>query len=503
MLQGRALSRSSPASALRTWSARSQPVRSLQPSPRHFSQAPTRSTLSRSVLGAPSRQIFSAGPRAAIGATALGVFAQRSGASRNLSLWPFSSKQQSPAEPQSAAPTTSTEASAPPTYTESSPKGSSLDTYNATPTPEVSAASPSYPVDASTTQYSLDSLNDVDMTPILDIPEQIGYLKNLGLDFGWGPTACCEWALEHIYIYTGMPWWAAIATMAVVWRAAIFYPTILGSKHAARAQLLHARPDFIKAKAEFDEAAWRTKDRVAMMRARSTMKVLQKEADTNMLMPFISFLTVPFSYGMFRLFRGMAAIPVPSLETGGLAWFTDLSVYDPYYILPMASIGLTVVLFQQTQAANIVKNPLMENIQMGMKYILPPMMFLCTAWLPAGIQWFFLVFSAGALVQSAATINAGFRRWADLPPLSSRNQGPLSPGNLSGATWQAPSPAPAQKPKAEAKDTGFSSMLGVNKQKEEWTKAQAYEERRAAEEEEKAYRRMEDIRRRRAEKERR
>lgn len=43
-------------------------------------------------------------------------------------------------------------------------------------------------------------------------------------------------------------------------------------------------------------------------------------------------------------------------------------------------------------------------------------------------------------------------------------------------------------------------LLGVDKQKEEWKKAQAYEERRAAEEKEKAFRRMEDLRRKQAEK---
>lgn len=143
-----------------------------------------------------------------------------------------------------------------------------------------------------------------------------------------------------------MPWWATLATVAVAWRVAIFLPTLSASKHSAIAQQLHSRPDFIKAKAEFEEAAWRTKDRVAMMRARNRMNIMKKESGASMLIPFFGFLTIPFSYGMFRLFRAMAAIPVPSLETGGLAWFTDLTVHDPYYILPAASIAITVLMFQ-------------------------------------------------------------------------------------------------------------------------------------------------------------
>lgn len=295
-----------------------------------------------------------------------------------------------------------------------------------------------------------------------------------------------------------MPWWATLATVAVAWRVAIFLPTLSASKHSAIAQQLHSRPDFIKAKAEFEEAAWRTKDRVAMMRARNRMNIMKKESGASMLIPFFGFLTIPFSYGMFRLFRAMAAIPVPSLETGGLAWFTDLTVHDPYYILPAASIAITVLMFQQTQAANVARNEMTENIQKGMKYVLPPAMFLCTAWLPAGIQWFFLVFSAGAVAQTSVTLQPGVRRWAGLPPLPSKGQAPFPSTGSGSIVVQNPR---GSVPK-NTKNTGVSSIFAPNKQKEEWVKAQEYEERRATEEKEKAFRRMEDIRRKRAEKRR-
>ena len=43
--------------------------------------------------------------------------------------------------------------------------------------------------------------------------------------------------------------------------------------------------------------------------------------------------------------RQMATLPVESFQTGGLLWFTDLCVPDPYYILPlmtMATLSLTI-----------------------------------------------------------------------------------------------------------------------------------------------------------------
>lgn len=35
----------------------------------------------------------------------------------------------------------------------------------------------------------------------------------------------------------------------------------------------------------------------------------------------------------------MAYLPVPSLQTGGLWWFPDLTAADPFYILPIAVTG--------------------------------------------------------------------------------------------------------------------------------------------------------------------
>ncbi|KAF3056506.1 Mitochondrial inner membrane protein OXA1 [Daldinia childiae] len=477
MLPSRGLPRSIPASALRnTWSTRTQVQSRSTPLSkiRNISCAPTSLFDSRTIVAG----------------TASGVFAQRSGASRNLSLWPFSSKKESPIETQPAS-TPEPILSEPPAPVE-----------NYEPLPEnsfASTTSTSAPIDHTQSAFS-----DLDLTSVLDIPEQIGYLKNLGLDFGWGPTSCCEWVLEHLYIYTGMPWWATIAAVAAVWRLAMFWPTLTASKHSALIQQLERNPVYAKAKEEFNEAAWKTRDRVAQMRASEKMMRLKKETGASTLRMFATFWTVPFSFGMFRLLRGMAALPVPSLETGGFAWFTDLTVYDPYYILPITSIALTAVMFKQTRAANLSKDPTTENITKLMMYGLPPVVFLGTAWLPAGVQWFFLMLTTGSIVQTSATLNPTIRRLAGLPPLPNRSGGLISTAAVATPTWQAPTP-PSQRSasnNASGATKGITEsakgLLGVDKQKEEWKKAQAYEERRAAEEKEKAYRRMEDLRRKQA-----
>ena len=38
---------------------------------------------------------------------------------------------------------------------------------------------------------------------------------------------------------------------------------------------------------------------------------------------------------MFFALNGMANLPVESLKTGGIAWFSDLTMSDPYFLLPV------------------------------------------------------------------------------------------------------------------------------------------------------------------------
>jgi YidC/Oxa1 family membrane protein insertase len=269
------------------------------------------------------------------------VFAQRSGAARNLSLWPFGgSKSENPkptetAIESSAVTPPATEAQAP-----------AVETNTSVATTNTSVSSPVANQQPDISQIPEDLLRELEPHSFVDIPERIGFLKELGLDFGWGPTACCEWLVEHIHVMSGLPWWGSIAVVAILFRAVMFYPTLNGSKHQARLQKVQATPAYIKAKADFEEAAFRTKDQAAMMYARAEMKRIMQSSGASFWRPFIGMAMFPFSIGMFRLIRGMASVPVPGLETGGLAWFTDLTVSDPLYILPCISVGLGVYMFK-------------------------------------------------------------------------------------------------------------------------------------------------------------
>ena len=57
---------------------------------------------------------------------------------------------------------------------------------------------------------------------------------------------------------------------------------------------------------------------------------------------FVIYQIPPFVAIMVGL-REMANLPVASLQSGGMLWFTDLTMYDPYYILPVTTMLLLLL----------------------------------------------------------------------------------------------------------------------------------------------------------------
>ena len=53
-----------------------------------------------------------------------------------------------------------------------------------------------------------------------------------------------------------------------------------------------------------------------------------------------------FGFGAFKILRAMSALPVPGLIDGGFLWLRDLTIPDPYYIVPAAIGGFMYFTFK-------------------------------------------------------------------------------------------------------------------------------------------------------------
>lgn len=58
------------------------------------------------------------------------------------------------------------------------------------------------------------------------------------------------------------------------------------------------------------------------------------------------FSQAPVFISFFFALKGMANLPVDSMRHGGMYWFTDLTVPDPYYILPIITAGSLSLILQ-------------------------------------------------------------------------------------------------------------------------------------------------------------
>jgi len=76
------------------------------------------------------------------------------------------------------------------------------------------------------------------------------------------------------------------------------------------------------------------------------------DVDTSHILLYASSCEICCTYCLFQLpifisvykgIREMAELPVVSMKSGGLFWFTDLTVADPYFALPLMTVATLLV----------------------------------------------------------------------------------------------------------------------------------------------------------------
>ncbi|XP_023562703.1 mitochondrial inner membrane protein OXA1L [Octodon degus] len=157
--------------------------------------------------------------------------------------------------------------------------------------------------------------------------------SELGLG-SYTPVGLIQNFLEFMHIDLGLPWWGAIAGCTVLARCLVFPIIVKGQREAAK--IHNHAPELGKFSIQIKEAKL-AGDNVEISKASTALRQYQKKHDIKIFRPLILPLTqAPIFISFFIALREMANLPVPSMQTGGLWWFQDLTVSDPMYILPVA-----------------------------------------------------------------------------------------------------------------------------------------------------------------------
>ncbi|XP_015265175.1 PREDICTED: mitochondrial inner membrane protein OXA1L [Gekko japonicus] len=157
--------------------------------------------------------------------------------------------------------------------------------------------------------------------------------QELGLG-SYTPVGLIQNLLECLHVDVGLPWWGAIVAGTVTARCLIFPLIVKGQREAMK--LNNHLPQINALTSRMNEAK-RSGNQFEFAKAYSDLTLYQRAHDVNPLRGFlVPKVHAPIFISFFIALRKMAELPVPSLQTGGLWWFTDLSAADPYYILPLS-----------------------------------------------------------------------------------------------------------------------------------------------------------------------
>ncbi|KAK7909632.1 hypothetical protein WMY93_014316 [Mugilogobius chulae] len=225
------------------------------------------------------------------------------------------------------------------------------------------------------------------------------------------PVGLIQNLLEYMHVDLGLPWWGAIVVGTVVARMLVFPVIVKGQREAAK--LNNVMPQITKLTNRMNEAK-QSGNKFDFAKAYSDLNLFQKKHDVNPLRGFlIPMVQAPIFISFFIALRKMAYLPVPSLQTGGTLWFTDLTMADPFYILPIAVTG-TMFFILELGAESGVDNPNLKTMKTVFR-IMPLIILPLTINFPTAVFTYWMTSNCFSLGQVALLRHPLVRKKLNIP----------------------------------------------------------------------------------------
>ncbi|XP_068443692.1 mitochondrial inner membrane protein OXA1L [Clinocottus analis] len=266
--------------------------------------------------------------------------------------------------------------------------------------PPVLSSSELSPVDPATvlSQSAIEQVTDAAPTAV-EVLQAAGTeisLTELGLA-AHTPVGMVQHLLEFMHVDLGLPWWGAIVVGTLCARMALFPLIVKGQREAAK--LNNVMPGMTKLTTKMNEAK-QSGNKFDFAKAYSDLTMFQKKHDVNPLRGFlIPVVQAPVFISFFIALRKMSYLPVPSMQTGGLLWFTDLTASDPFYILPLVTTG-TMFFIMELGAESGVDNPNMRTMKTVLR-IMPFVILPFTIHFPTAVFTYWVTSNCFSLGQVA------------------------------------------------------------------------------------------------------
>ncbi|XP_060111391.1 mitochondrial inner membrane protein OXA1L [Heteronotia binoei] len=218
--------------------------------------------------------------------------------------------------------------------------------------------------------------------------------EELGLG-SYTPVGLIQNVLEFLHVDVGLPWWGAIVAGTVAARCLIFPLIVKGQREAIK--LNNHMPHINQLTSRINEAK-RSGNKFEFAKAYADMTLYYKTNDINPLRGFlVPLVQAPIFISFFIGLRKMAELPVPSLQTGGLWWFMDLSAADPYYVLPL-TVTATMWAILELGAESGVSNPNLRAMKTVFR-VMPVVILPLTINFPTAIFTYWMTSNLFTLAQ--------------------------------------------------------------------------------------------------------
>uniref|UniRef100_A0A8C9SFD1 OXA1L mitochondrial inner membrane protein n=1 Tax=Scleropages formosus TaxID=113540 RepID=A0A8C9SFD1_SCLFO len=235
-------------------------------------------------------------------------------------------------------------------------------------------------------------------------------LAELGLG-SYTPVGLIQNILEFLHVDIGLPWWGAIVAGTILARCAVFPVIVKGQREAAK--LNNVLPEMTKLSNRMNEAKM-SGNKFEFSKSYSEMMLFQRKHDVNPLRGFlVPLVQAPVFISFFIALRKMAYLPVPSMQSGGIWWFPDLTAADPFYILPLAVTG-TMFAILELGAESGVDNPNLRAMKTVFR-IMPFIILPLTINFPTAVFTYWLTSNLFSLGQVALLRHPAVRRKLNIP----------------------------------------------------------------------------------------
>lgn len=197
-------------------------------------------------------------------------------------------------------------------------------------------------------------------------------IASLGLG-GYSPVGLLQYGLEYLHVSCNLPWYAAIALSTVVIRILLTPLVVIMQRNSAT--MRNVTPFMQEIQTKMNEAKAMGDDIGYAQRSQELMKLMKEKGFNPMKNMLVPLAQMPIFLSYFIGIRRMVNAPVESMQTGGTLWFTDLTVADPYYLLPLITCSTLALTFHlgTEMAKSGIENPLMQYVIKGIPVIVFPL----------------------------------------------------------------------------------------------------------------------------------